>query len=791
MTQPTETSSTENRDFLRHAAQNSLLNFAQLLNPKFEALWYHELIAEKLEEALEKAANNGKARIILTIPPRHGKSQLASIYFPAWALGKHPDMPIILSSYGAELSEKIGMQTRDVISSEPYQAIFPNITLRPDQKAKAKWMTNKNGSFTAVGIGGAVTGTGGKIIILDDPHKDRAEAESALMRDNVWQYYNSTLYSRLEGHGAVIAIMQRWHTDDLIGRILEESNRLKEAGQPYDEWEIINFPAIADEDEFVNGTKVREKGEPLWPSKFPLDVLKTIEAKDVYNWSSQYQQDPILSANQDFQQSMFKYFEEQDIAGLTLQYTTTVDPAGYKKKSDDNVVLTIGKEVYGERWFIVDIIHGVMTPGQVIDAIFATQAKYKSDVYIEGTAYQSTLKWHVEERQRKTRQYFVVNETHPKGAKEGRIKSLLNLYNLGVLYHRKHYTALERQLLQFPRGKNDDLCFVAGTKIATIYGDKNIEDIKVGDKIISPFGMSEVTASRYTGTKKVINNIGLIGTLDHPIFTHNGGFRSLMDLQHNDILSILSIKDLLKWRYKKVLYSTESFTELWGREDIILANQKPIKEGSVPKDFMWRFGSFIKEKRYRKAGMFIMLTGTHSIIVLTILSVFQLLSTISNLKILINKKIVNICQKLGNSQKNGMHLQKEESGTKNIQKKYGLIQKSLSVFVLYAKNALNHSIQILTYVLTSVEGLKIRLRGLVLFVKQNLWSTEAIKPQKHVPSNVQEVYGLSTKSGVYYANGILVSNCDALAAQFLAASHGGGSAVQTRPKNVVSYLRRR
>ena len=468
MTNNSKTSSSEKLDFLREAAKKSLLNFCQVINPKFEAIWFHEIIADKLQDALINAKEKRKTRIIITIPPRHGKTQLASTYFSAWALGKFPDLKFILSSYGADLSEKIGMQTRDVIASEAYQAIFPDIQLRPDQKAKAKWQTNKGGSFTAVGIGGAITGVGGDVIVIDDPHKDRAEAESALMRDRVWEYYQSTLYSRLEGYGAVILIMQRWHVDDLVGRILEESYRLKEAGQPYDEWEIINFPAIAEEDEYIKGELMRKKGEALWGNKFPLDVLKNIEAKSVYNWSSQYMQDPILSVNQDFQQSMFKYFKEEELAGLTLQYTTTVDLAGYKKNSDDNVILTVAKEVYGERWFVVDIIHGTMTPGEVIDAVFSVQAKYKSDIYIETTAYQTTMKWHVEERQRKNRQYFVVHEIKPKGAKEDRIKSLLALFNLGVLYFRPHYTTLERQLLQFPRGKNDDLADALAAQLLVV-----------------------------------------------------------------------------------------------------------------------------------------------------------------------------------------------------------------------------------------------------------------------------------------------------------------------------------
>lgn len=446
--------SQEKATILQRAATNKLASFAEVINPKFESVWFHELISNKLGDVLEKVKQKKKVRLIITIPPRHGKTLLTATYFPAWALGKHPDLQFILSTYGAELSEKTGMKTRDVIDSEVYQSIFPGITLRPDQKAKAKWQTNRGGSFTAVGIGGAITGIGGDVILIDDPHKDRAEAESELMRERVWEYYQSTLYSRLEGHGAVILIMQRWHTDDLVGRILEESARLKAAGEPHDEWEIINFAAIAEEaDEF------RKKGEPLWPNKFPLEVLANIKAKNLYNWCSQYQQDPILQENQAFRESMFKYFDEEIVKAKYVRYTTTVDPAGFKKKSDENVILTVAKEVTGPNWYVVDIIAGVFDPGKVIDSIFMQQAKFGThDVYIEGVAYQSTLKWHVEERQRKDRYFFMVHEFKPKGAKEDRIKALLPLFNAGIIYFRKHMTTIVEQFLKFPRGKHDDQC---------------------------------------------------------------------------------------------------------------------------------------------------------------------------------------------------------------------------------------------------------------------------------------------------------------------------------------------
>ena len=201
----------EKQDFLMEAARHDLLTFCQVTKHGYESTWFHEIIAYKLEDALARAMRGEKVRIILTIPPRHGKSELASIRFPAFAIGKYPNIEFILSTYGADLSETMGMKTRDVISGEAYQAIFPGVELRADQKSKAKWMTNKGGTFTAVGIGGAVTGIGAKVILIDDAHKSREEAESATIRETVWQYYRDTLYSRLEGFGAIIIIMQRWH----------------------------------------------------------------------------------------------------------------------------------------------------------------------------------------------------------------------------------------------------------------------------------------------------------------------------------------------------------------------------------------------------------------------------------------------------------------------------------------------------------------------------------------------------------------------------------------------------
>ena len=448
----------EKQNFLISAAQKRLINFSELVFPGYKATWFHELIAEYLERALLSIEQGKRARIILAIPPRHGKSLLASNLFPAWALGKFPRLKIILSTYGADLAEKMGLATRDIISSEQYQAIFPGVSLRPDVKAKAKWMTNKNGSYTAVGIGGAITGEGGNLILIDDPHKDRAEAESHTTRETVWEYYRSTLYSRLEGYGAVVVIMQRWHVDDLVGRLKEEEEKKKESGEPYDEWEVINFPAIAEEDEVRDGMVVRKQGEALWPEKFPLPVLENIRStQGVYNWSGQYMQDPVLATTQEFKEKMFRYYEGGDLKNKYLRYYTFIDPAISQKETADNtVVLTVAKEINGPNVYRIREDAGKFTPQQTIDLLFQHQAEYRSEVFLETVAYQMALKYSIIEEQRKRGRYFIVNELKTKTNKEVRIRGLLPMYEAGVIFHLRSDIDYERELLHFPRGKHDD-----------------------------------------------------------------------------------------------------------------------------------------------------------------------------------------------------------------------------------------------------------------------------------------------------------------------------------------------
>jgi predicted phage terminase large subunit-like protein len=225
---------------------------------------------------------------MIAMPPRHGKSQLASRLFPAWCLGRNPRTQIIAASYNSDLASDFGRDVRNIVGSEEFGRIFPGVSLSIDSKAANRLNTNSGGSYIAAGVGTAVTGRGAKIALIDDPFKDRAEADSERTRDSVWAWYQSTLYTRLMPGGAIVVINTRWHDDDLSGRLLNGS----------DQWELLELPAINSE------------GNALWPEWYDVPALERIKANiGPREWSALYQQRPQPDEGTYFQRDWLKSWE--------------------------------------------------------------------------------------------------------------------------------------------------------------------------------------------------------------------------------------------------------------------------------------------------------------------------------------------------------------------------------------------------------------------------------------------------------------------------------------------------
>ena len=260
----------------KEESRTDFLTFVNRMWPAFISGRHHKVMAD----AFERVANGELKRLIINMPPRHTKSEFASYLFPAWFLGRYPEKKVIQTAHTAELAVGFGRKVRNLINQEDFQEVFPGIELSSDSKAAGRWNTNKKGDYFAIGVGGAVTGKGADVLIIDDPHSEQDAAVGAYnpeVYDKVYEWYTSGPRQRLQPGGAIIVVMTRWSTRDLTGQIIKSATQREGA----DEWEVIELPAVM------------PSGDPLWPEFWPIDQLDSLKAElPVSKWSAQYQQDP-------------------------------------------------------------------------------------------------------------------------------------------------------------------------------------------------------------------------------------------------------------------------------------------------------------------------------------------------------------------------------------------------------------------------------------------------------------------------------------------------------------------
>ena len=258
----------------KEKARHTFMGFVNKVWPAFIEGRHHKIMAD----AFERVASGELKRLIVNMPPRHTKSEFASFLLPAWFLGNYPEKKIIQSAHTAELSVGFGRKVRNLVDSDDYKSIFPNVLLRSDSKAAGRWSTNKGGEYFAIGVGGAVTGKGADLLVIDDPHSEQeGQSSDPSVFDRVYDWYTSGPRQRLQPGGSIILVMTRWHKRDLTGQILKSS--LQRVGS--DEWELIEFPALMPSD------------EPLWPEFWPRDELEALRNElPAPKWNAQYQQNP-------------------------------------------------------------------------------------------------------------------------------------------------------------------------------------------------------------------------------------------------------------------------------------------------------------------------------------------------------------------------------------------------------------------------------------------------------------------------------------------------------------------
>ena len=294
-------------------AAMSFLEFVRFVWPAFIAGRHHRIVAEKLE----LVAKGELKRLIINMPPRHTKSEFASFLFPAWMIGRRPDMKIMQATHTADLSVRFGRKVKTLMETEDYQKVF-GVTLKADSKAAYRWETNDGGEYYAAGVGGNIAGRGADLFIVDDPHSEQ-DAMSPAALENAWEWYQGGPRQRLQPGGAIVVVMTRWSELDLTAKLLKQSAMDPKA----DKWEVVEFPAIL------------PSGKALWPEYWKLEELESVKASiNLSKWQAQYMQQPTADMSSIIKRSWWNRWTKEKIP--KLQYVMqSYDTAFLKSQTAD------------------------------------------------------------------------------------------------------------------------------------------------------------------------------------------------------------------------------------------------------------------------------------------------------------------------------------------------------------------------------------------------------------------------------------------------------------------------
>jgi phage terminase large subunit-like protein len=470
----------------RELARRRLIYYVKSMMPTYVPGWVHQDICRRLEKFMRDVELGKSPRLILAVPPRHGKSQLASDMYPSWVLGHHPDWPIIISSYAQELPVEFSRNIRDRLKSPEHQALFPKTKLRSDSTGVEHWKTTENGGVKAAGVGVGLTGFGGKILIADDLIKDAEAAASDVIRTNAWNWYKMVFRSRVAPGGGILLIGTRWHWHDPIGRSLELDAEMAKAGAPdyeRENWEVVSYPAIAEQDEHLlrdgsiyRGSKdetdedvlrlLRREGDALHPERWPLNELRKV--RNLYtasDWSALYQQNPTPADGDFFLRDDFRYNWLDPAYRPLCRVFMTVDYAISKQQRRDFTVMGVFALDSEDNLYVLEIRRGRWKTRQIAENVVAMVERHKPEVYAGEQGAIHLAVWDIiKEELEKKRLYISVDETLvPIQDKEVRARPLQNrtqrqklIFSYDDSVRPEVYDIVEREMLQFPQGTNDD-----------------------------------------------------------------------------------------------------------------------------------------------------------------------------------------------------------------------------------------------------------------------------------------------------------------------------------------------
>lgn len=382
-------------------SRRNLSDFTNYTKPDFIEGWFNRIIAKELQQFYFDVMAGKQPRLIIQAPPRSGKSELFSRRFPAWAFGQNPNLQIIAASYSTDLASRMNRDVQRIIDSEEYQGVFPETTLNGKSIATVSGQSLRNseifeivghaGAYRSAGVGAGITGMGADIGIIDDPVKDAKEANSQTIRDAVWDWYTTTFYTRLSPKSGILLGMTRWHEDDLAGRLL------REMANDGDQWRIVSFPAIAEEDE-----EFRLEGEALHPERYDLERLTKIKkAVGSQAWNALYQQRPSSKGGDIIKGAWFKRYS---VLPRMKRIIITADTAQKTKQHNDYSVLLVAGVGHDGGVYVLDLIRGKWEAPELEQKVSDVWNKYRSmpvhKVYVEDKSSGTSLIQNIQRKQR-------------------------------------------------------------------------------------------------------------------------------------------------------------------------------------------------------------------------------------------------------------------------------------------------------------------------------------------------------------------------------------------------------
>lgn len=490
----------------RILARRSLLAFTQRMNPKYDAGWVHADICRRLERFSRQVAAGESPRLMLLMPPRHGKSELASKMFQAWHLGHNPDHELIACSYNISLAMSFSKKIKALFDDPAYHGVF-SARLHPDNRSTEEWsLAGASGGYVAAGVGGGITGKGAHVLTIDDPIKNAEEADSADTREKLWDWYGSTAYTRLAPGAGVLVIQTWWHDDDLAGRLQQAMAADPEA----DQFEIIKYPALAEAAEFLdlqsdeivrvacdaadeaaalaeaarrgydpaNLRFLRVQGAPLHTARYDTAKLLRIRATIAPRfWSALYQQNPVPDDGAFFTRDMFRRAPLPERAACYVQVAW--DFAIGTKKNNDYTVGSVGLLDADDVLHVADQVHLKTGDADVIvNAMLDLAQKWAHPslvIGVEDGQIWKTLASTFAKACRARHYYPQLAVLPPLTDKEVRAGPLRGRMQAGMVSFAERgdwFDAVRAELLRFPAGVHDDrvdsLAWMAQVAIARV-----------------------------------------------------------------------------------------------------------------------------------------------------------------------------------------------------------------------------------------------------------------------------------------------------------------------------------